>query len=302
MENTKDQKSNKGIIIGGIVLLLIAIFFGWKWISTQSEISQIKKIADEEKAILRHELDSLMAEHERIKSAYGELADSLKVKDSIIQASALEIKKLLDTKWEYVKVSRKLDQLRVVAQSYLRQMDSLYTVNQQLQEENLQMKEEIKAEQQKSRQLVEEKELLSSKIKEGSALSISSLTAETLRSRSGGKEEFTDKGKRIDKIRVCFIIAENRIAQPGTRTFYIRIADPNGNILTRSRGDEYSFTYQGEQLQYSAMANVDYQNKAVKMCADYNKLPLQEKFITGTYQVAVYHEDNLLGETSFTVK
>jgi hypothetical protein len=26
MENTKDQKSNKGIIIGGIVLLLIAIF------------------------------------------------------------------------------------------------------------------------------------------------------------------------------------------------------------------------------------------------------------------------------------
>lgn len=133
MENTNDQKSNKGIIIAGVVILLLAIFFGWKWVSTQSEISQIKKIAEEEKAILRHELDSVMAEHERIKAAYGELADSLRVKDSIIQASALEIMKLLDTKWEYIKVSRKLDQLRLVAQSYLRQMDSLYTVNRQLQ-------------------------------------------------------------------------------------------------------------------------------------------------------------------------
>lgn len=296
------QNSRNGFKIAGIVLLVLALFFGWMWISTRTELNTITQKAEEEKAHLRQELDSLMAEHEKIKAEYGELADSLRVKDSIIQANALEIKKLLDTKWEYVKVVKKLDRLRGIAQSYLRQMDSLYTVNRQLQAENQQMREEIAQEQRRAQQLVKEKEQLVTKIEEGSSLSIYSLTAETLRERSGGREEATDKGKRIEKIRICFVVAENKLAKPGTRTFYVRIADPNGNVLIKGRGDEYSFMFKGEQLQYSSSAVLEYQNKATKMCIDYNKLPLQEKFIAGTYQVAVYLDNNIVGETTFKVR
>lgn len=297
MENSKN-----GFKIAGIVLLILALFFGVMWISTRSELRSYTKQAEQEKAQLRQELDSLMAEHEKIKAEYGDLADSLRVKDSIIQANALEIKKLLDTKWEYVKVVKKLDRLRGIAQSYLRQMDSLYTLNRQLQAENQQMREEIAQEQRRAQQLVKEKEQLATKIEEGATLSIYSLTAETLRERSGGREEATDKGKRIEKIRVCFIVAENKLAKPGTRTFYVRIADPNGNVLIKGRGDEYSFMFKGEQLQYSATAVLEYQNKATKMCIDYNKLPLQDKFIAGTYQVAVYLDNAIVGETTFTVR
>lgn len=296
------ENRKKGLTTIGIVLLVLALFLGWKWLSTRSELHLYIEKAEEEKAQLRQELDSLMVEHERIKAEYGDLADSLMVKDSIIQANAIEIKKLLDTKWEYVKVVKKLDRLRSIAQSYLRQMDSLYTVNRQLQAENQQMREEIMQEQRRAQQLVKEKEQLATKIEESSALSIYSLTAETLRERSGGREEATDKGKRIEKIRVCYIVAENKLAKPGTRTFYIRIADPNGNILLKGRGDEYSFMFKGEQLQYSSSAVLEYQNKATKMCIDYNKLPLQEKFIAGTYQVAIYLDNNIVGETTFKVR
>lgn len=300
--NSNMENSKNGFKIAGIVLLVLALFFGVMWISTRSELRSYTRQAEQEKAQLRQELDSLMAEHEKIKAEYGDLADSLRVKDSIIQANALEIKKLLDTKWEYVKVVKKLDRLRGIAQSYLRQMDSLYTLNRQLQAENQQMREEIAQEQRRAQQLVKEKEQLATKIEEGASLSIYSLTAETLRERSGGREEATDKGKRIEKIRVCFIVAENKLAKPGTRTFYVRIADPNGNVLIKGRGDEYSFMFKGEQLQYSATAVLEYQNKATKMCIDYNKLPLQEKFIAGTYQVAVYLDNAIVGETTFTVR
>ncbi|MGC8864088.1 MAG: hypothetical protein ACP5O2_00040 [Bacteroidales bacterium] len=297
MENNKN-----GLKIAGIVLLVLALFLGVMWLSTRSELRNYTMQAEQEKAQLRQELDSLMTEHEKIKAEYGDLADSLKVKDSIIQANAIEIKKLLDTKWEYVKVVKKLDRLRGIAQSYLRQMDSLYTINRQLQAENQQMREEIVQEQRRAQQLVKEKEQLATKIEEGASLSIYSLTAETLRERSGGREEATDKGKRIEKIRICFIVAENKLAKPGTRTFYVRIADPNGNILVKGRGDEYSFMFKGEQLQYSATAVLEYQNKATKMCIDYNKLPLQERFIAGTYQVAVYLDNAIVGETTFSVR
>ena len=45
---------------------------------------------------LQSELDSLLAEHNRIKEQYGELSDQLSEKDSIIMASAAEIEKLIN--------------------------------------------------------------------------------------------------------------------------------------------------------------------------------------------------------------
>ncbi len=50
----------------------------------------------------------MMVEHQRIKDEYGAISDSLFVKDSIIEANAIEIKKLLNTEWEYYKIKKKL--------------------------------------------------------------------------------------------------------------------------------------------------------------------------------------------------
>lgn len=294
--------NNRNLTIIIAVLAILAAFLAWKWLGTRSTLSEFTVATEQEKASLRMELDSLMADHERTKTEYGQLADTLRAKDSIIQANAVEIKKLLDTKWEYYKVVKKLDRLRVVAQSYLHQMDSLYTLNRELQAENQQMREEIKTEQRRTQQLTKEKEVLAAKVTEGSAITVYNVTAETLRERSGGREEATDKGKRIEKIKVCYIVAENTLAQPGTRTFYVRIADPNGKILLKGRGDDYSFTFKGELIQYSAAASIQYQNKPVKMCVEYNKLPLQDKFDPGTYHVAVFLGDEMVGETSFKVR
>ena len=49
----------------------------------------------------------------------AELADTLAVKDSIIQANAAEIKQLLGYKWDYYKANKKLNQLRVSARLQL---------------------------------------------------------------------------------------------------------------------------------------------------------------------------------------
>jgi hypothetical protein len=294
--------NNRNLTIIIAVLAILAAFLAWKWLGTRSTLADFTVATEQEKASLRLELDSLMADHDRIKTEYGELADTLRAKDSIIQANAKEIKKLLDTKWEYVKVVKKLDRLRVVAQSYLHQMDSLYTLNRELQAENQQMREEIKTEQRRSQQLSKEKEVLAAKVTEGSAITVYNVTAETLRERSGGREEATDKGKRIEKIKICYIVAENTLAQPGTRAFYVRIADANGKILLKGRGDDYTFTFKGEQIQYSATASIQYQNKPVKMCMEYNKLPLQDKFDPGTYHVGVFLGDEMVGETSFKVR
>lgn len=294
--------NNKTLQIGLGILLLLAIFFGWQWLSTRSDLSELEKIKQQETLAFQTELDSLMGEHNRVKAEYGQLADSLSAKDSIIQANAVEIKKLLDTKWEYLKVKKKLDRLRSVSQNYLKQMDSLYTVNRELKRENAEIKEEFIREQKKNQVLNVEKEKLSTKISQGAMLSVYNVSATGMRDRSGGREEVTDKGKRIEKIKVCFTIAENNLAPAGKKNFYIRIADPNGAILVKGRGDDYTFTYKGEILQYSISGSSDYQNKASELCLYWNKLPMMDKFISGNYHVGIFYEDAMIGETSFNVR
>jgi RPA family protein len=294
--------SNKLMLIALVIMLVLVAFFAWKWMNTNSQLKELVVAKDQEKVELQVELDSLMAEHNRIKTEYGELADSLKAKDSIIQINANEIKKLLDTKWEYGKIKKKLDRLRTVAQGYLQQMDSLYTVNRELVAENQQIKEEFRQEQHKALQLSKDKEELNIKMSENALLSIYSLTATPLRERSGNREEIVEKGKRLEKIKVTFTVGQNKLTPASRKDFYVRIADPSGNIMVKGRGDDYSFTYKGEQLQYSAMGSIEYQNKSAEMTIYWNKLPMQDKFAPGSYAVSVFQGDIMVGETSFKLK
>ncbi len=142
MEEQNNTSRNLKIILAILGLLLLVVIF---WLFIQR--SQLLKLVNEkeaEKSEMQHELDSLMTEHNNIKSLYGTLSDSLSAKDSIIQRNAEEIKKLLDTEWEYNKIRKKFAMLQKVAQGYVHQMDSLYTVNRELMAENEQIRQDVK--------------------------------------------------------------------------------------------------------------------------------------------------------------
>lgn len=79
---------------------------------------------------LKNELDSIMTEYNNIKEEYGSLNIKLINQDSIIQQQAKEIEKLIASQADYNRVKRQLDRLRNITQSYVKQIDSLYRVNQ----------------------------------------------------------------------------------------------------------------------------------------------------------------------------
>jgi len=210
------------IIIGLLVLGIIALVI---WMRTdKARLNSLLKEREKITVELQQELDSLMSEHEDVKFLYGALSDSLKVKDSVIQANAVEIKKLLNTEYEYYLVKKKLARLQIISQGYVRQMDSLYTINQALTVENTELREEVKAEQQKSRNLTMEKAQLTEKVEEASILRTYRVTAVGIRSKGTSKEIVTDKAKKVDKIKVCFTITQNTVIPAGLKTSYIRIA------------------------------------------------------------------------------
>lgn len=283
----------------GVLLAIIAVM-AWMLINQKKEVVTLVKSNDGQQVELQNQLDSLLAEHERVKISYGELSNTLSSRDSIINARALEIKKLLGTKAELSVVKRKLAQLQEITQVYEHQIDSLFTVNRKLKAENEQIKVDYNLEQQKTMDLSKDKEALNEKITGAAVLKAYKISAVAIKSRGVDKEKETDKAARTDKIKVCFTVSENKLVNPGYKRFFVRIARPDNSILTR--GPAYTFQFLGQTLQFSAMETLNYEGNASDVCT-YFELPLNgTELAKGRYYVNVFTEDREIGQTSFELK
>ena len=249
---------------------------------------------------LQGQLDSVIADHNKTKQAYGALSDSLKAKDSLIQANAVEIRNLLGMKWDYAKVTKKLARLQIIAQGYVRQMDSLYTINQELHAENEKIRQDYRNEQTKSQSLVKDKEELTAKVNQAAYLKAYDVIATTYKIKGGDKESPTDKASRTDRVTVCFTIGENPLVKAGRRSIYICITRPDKIVVTKTKYD--TFTFNGQTIPYSLREDISYDGKAMNLCVKWNKKENDKPAMKGTYSVSVYCEDKEIGSGTFQLK
>ena len=299
--NVNSRKSqNKAWIL--IVILIAALaLLAWLYLSTRSRLGGLLEEKEMQRVEQQHELDSLIMEHNNIKIEYAGFSDSLLAKDSIIQANALEIRKLLDTQYEFYKVKKKLDKLRSISQGYLKQIDSLYTVNHELREENQEIRSSYQKEQQKTSTLQKDKEALTEKVSSAAFLKAYKITAIGVRG-NGDKEKEMDRARKVEKIKVCYTLGENPLLSAGAKKVYIRISRPDKLILTQGIGDDYSFSYKGEIMQYTMRSTINYQNKAMDVCEYWINRSTKENLPAGVYVVSVYADDFEIGQTSFELR
>jgi hypothetical protein len=286
-------------IITGILILALLILFIWTY-RQRTQLTSLIQEKELEKTDLQKELDSVIIEHNRTKQAYGALSDSLKAKDSVIQANAIEIRNLLGTKWEYQKVSKKLARLQLIAQGYVRQMDSLYTVNQELHAENEKIRQDYRNEQTKSQSLVKDKVELTARVNNAAILKAYDVTATALKLKGGDKESSTDKASRTDRVKVCFTIGENPLVKPGKKNLYICISRPDKIVVTKTKYDV--FTFNGQSLPYSIREDISYEGKSMNLCVKWNKKDNDKPAMKGTYTVTVYTDDKEIGSGTFQLK
>lgn len=301
IQDIKHKSSNMWMYVTLVILAIGIIGLSIYMLSIKKELSGLVAEKESQRLELVEELNSLLVEHEKIKVSYGEISDSLVVIDSVIQSNAKEIKSLLNYKWEYYKIKKKLSRLQVVSQKYVRQMDSLYQENTVLTEENLQMREEIQIERKRNQNLVEEKDELSGKVEEASILGSYNIVANAVKVKGGSNETITNKIRRTDRFKVCFTIGENSIVAAGNKSIYVRVAQPNKEIIAKGRGDQFTFEHKGEMLQYTMKKDIDYQNEAIDICMIWNRRQTME-LQTGVYHVDIFDGDANIGHTTFELK
>lgn len=305
METEKNTKNGKnpiwlfallGILAAALVFMFVRLG------SVKGDLKELEAEKELQRMDFQAEVDSLLKVHNELKESYGELSKELAEKDSIIQADAVEIKRLLDSQWDYNRIKKKVSDLQSIAQRYVLQMDSLYTVNRELKAENERIREEYQAEKRQNTNLTRQKEELADKVNLASTMRIYNLNASAVRFKGGSKETDTDRANRTERIKIDFTLAQNDLVQSGTKLFYVRIADPSKAIISKGTGDEYAFESNGETLQFTEKIRVNYDGRETDVRAYYIK-PSNRELAPGFYFIDVYEQGGkLVGQTSLELR
>jgi hypothetical protein len=300
MDNQKKEKRSLWLILAILfmVALLVMIFM---YAGSRQNVRKVIEQRVRESVNHQRELDSLSFEFESMKKAYGSLNQQLKGKDSLIQENIQRINQLIASNVSKDKIIREIEFLRGLKLDYERRLDSLLYINMELTDKNLELKYRVEAEKEKNIVLTEEKEEFKRKAILGEKIRAYNIAAGGYRYRGTARETATDKARRTDRIKVCFTIGENLVIPPGERSVYIRVARPDNVILTLGGGDQNTFEYQGERLQFSMRQQINYQNRPLPVCLNWDKI-VEGSAMTGTYNVSIFFEEQEIGKTSFILE
>jgi hypothetical protein len=127
-----------------------------------------------------------------------------------------------------------------------------------------------------------------------SKLEISNTSAISYKLKSSGELVITDKANKVEGINISFVIAKNAIAKPIDKTYYIQVMNSENIVL----GDSNMRTHQYKSLSYSLESDVSYENKMVRVSENL----MGKNFAKGTYYVNIYDGEELVDESTFTLK
>ena len=233
-------------------------------IEIQSELEALLTNYDE--VIQENELKDkdLLAARERIEL----LLDSVKGAEAnvaLIGRYRSEIKKLKD---ERKKMFLKADSLIFVNQQLESQRDSTtnvlektYLVVDSVSQQNMDMEETIR---------------------KGAEIKAIDLQGEAVIIRKNGKLVDTRRSSRADKVRTCFTLAPNSIAEKGDKLLYVQVINPQNNLL----GSKQLVSFDEGDLSYSASTSVYYENDELDVCVLVDAT--EDDLIAGRYVINVF--------------
>jgi len=290
-------KENTPQLIATIVVLVVVLAIAIIFIVTKTrQISHMEELYAIEKQQLEDEYEAIALQYEGFK--FSVRNDSLLTKLESEQAKVqrlqeeLKLTKATDQK-EIQRLKKELETLRKILKTYIIQIDSLNRLNQELKNENIQIKQQYQETSRTLTQIAKEREELSHKVSLASKLDAININVKAVNDR--GKEQ--KRLSRSTRFVISFTIAKNITAEPGERIIYVRIMTPDGNVLTKNPTD--TFPFENGQLQYSIKRIIEYGGEETPVTVYWN---IEEFLMPGTYKVDIFADGNHIGSYSFTMQ
>ena len=285
------EQNYKKIIIAlaalAVVLLGVLIYV---YIDRNSIIGDLQI----EKADLTAQMVELQNDYANLSSANDTLNAELALEKEKVAQLLERVKNTeASNKAKLLKYERELGTLRTIMRGYIKQIDSLNSLNVELRAAAAQAKKEAKESNSRYESLRSTTEELGKQVELGAIIKGRGMTAVAV--NANGKE--TDRSSRTVKIKACLNLVENSIAPKGPKMVYLRVKGPDGILMTQN--PMQMFTVGGEEMIYSASREVDYRGSEVEVCIYFDN---SEQFVKGVYSLEAYTTETKLGSADLLLK
>lgn len=298
-------KSNKSNIIIAILSIIVVIqsfkiFFDYRdktqireeLATTTEDLTGTKQRLVEISA----ELDQKIAE---IQKLGGEVGDLKKAKAEIetqlkrnVAWSSKAVKELKDRVAGY-------EQLLKMKDTEIEQLKSLNT---SLYSENRSLKTEIVTQKSKLTDsinvLAKNKDELAGKVAIASQLKAENIKIVSVTDK-GRERESPFRSRQLEKLKVEFNLADNKVAPIEGKKIYIRLLDENNQVVFDMAKGSGSFILNGKEEWYTAVQEILFDNTRQKLSFIYEK---GSEYAVGKYQIEIIADSYRMGVGSFVVK
>ena len=292
---TQSSNNNRAKILIGLLVVLLVSLAGYTFTLVEQNKETVLFL-EADKAEVQKELEALVV-------SYNEILQDNKLKDKDLIAARDRIIVLLDSVKDYKAnlsiITRYKAQVRGLKNErtqLFKRADSLLVVTQRLAIE----KDSTTAVLIKTIKVVDSvttaNTQLFNSLEKGALIGISNLDATAIIVRKGGKIKETKRASRADKIRVCYTIAPNTLAQAGDRVLYVQVINPDNNII----GDKSNITFGQDLLTYSKSESVFYENQALDVCAIVGTAG--QDVLKGLYTINIFDAQRQIGSTTLMLK
>lgn len=300
--------SGLGLLVAALVTLVVLLLTSKQ---ENEELQQAKQKVEEEKALSEAELEKMFIDKEILEDEYSDLVaqfdgfQNIEIhNDSLISELARERQRVQDL-LEELRITKATDSrrieelrkelatLRTIMVSYVNQIDSLDRTNKLLQEENIQVKQQYEEKARQAEKLEQERAQLVEVVTRASMLELSDFEVVKLNHRDRKTTFFS----QIQKLEFKFNIARNITTEPGTKTMYLRITSPNGEVMQKTEDDVFPF--ENQDIAYSVAKEFEYEGESVSIAMYWSVEEILEK---GLYNADFFVDGQLIGSFPFELK
>jgi len=292
-----ENENNSGkfkILIGvlSVLLIALAVYTVTLFNDNKSTISNLET----QKADIEQELEGLIAN-------YDEVIKDNELKDKDLLAARERITILLDSVKDakaniglIERYKAEVGRLKQERTLLFKRADSLIAANKQLAMERDSTSTELSNTRMVVDSVSQENMAMTETIKKGSIVKATDLRGEAVIIRNNGKVVDTKRASRADKIRACFTLAPNAIAQKGDRILYVQVINPKNKMM----GDNTVKQFEDKNLNYSASTNIFYENDELDVCILVNASDAD--LVEGRYTINLFDGSNQVSTTTMELK
>ena len=296
MENTNEfqesKKSNTKIYLLLLVVLALFTTNAILYIRNKKADERVVQLSDD-KTRMQTEIDKIEADLDKANSNYAALSDSMKNEQQSAREKISQLREALRkgelTQKQLILAQEDVKQLRYFVAKYVADIEVL-------RQQNDSLKTTVAAANEQVRSLEGQNKDLNKKVSAATALKAFGVSVTAVRIKSSGKESSVSKADPAQKLNISFNLVDNDFAQKTLHTIFMRVLDPNGNVVGATGNSTLA---SGETINFSYKTAIEFANDGRTYILGWNN-PVA--FVKGEYTINMYADGYVLGTGKISLK